>query len=267
MQFKESVLRKCRESAEMKMRFFNANAGTIETVCRRVAAALDSGRSLYVMGNGGSSCDAAHVAVEFVHPIIEKRRSFPAFALAGDTALLTAIGNDADFSQIFAEQLKLFAKPGDIALGISTSGMSSNVNYALQAAREMGMLTIGFSGKDGGRTKNIARILSNGTVFQYPPHSGSAYNAASRTLGHGSRHVGRRGHHLMERDFVLTCPVPITERKSIVMGHGSGGKLTAQLVHDLFLPAFDNQYLNKLDDQAVFQAGRRDWLLRPTPLS
>jgi hydrogenase expression/formation protein HypE len=59
----------------------------------------------------------------------------------------------------------------------------------------------------------------------------------------------------MERDFVLTCPVPITERKSIVMGHGSGGKLTAQLVHDLFLPAFDNQYLSKLDDQAVFQAG------------
>jgi hydrogenase expression/formation protein HypE len=59
----------------------------------------------------------------------------------------------------------------------------------------------------------------------------------------------------MERDFVLACPVPITDRKSIVMGHGSGGKLTAQLVRDLFLPAFDNQYLNKLDDQAVFQAG------------
>jgi hydrogenase expression/formation protein HypE len=59
----------------------------------------------------------------------------------------------------------------------------------------------------------------------------------------------------MERDFVLTCPIPITERKNIVMGHGSGGKLTAQLVHDLFLPAFNNEYLNKLDDQAVFQAG------------
>jgi hydrogenase expression/formation protein HypE len=59
----------------------------------------------------------------------------------------------------------------------------------------------------------------------------------------------------MERDFVLACPVPITERKSVVMGHGSGGKLTAQLVQDLFLPAFDNEYLNKLDDQAVFRAG------------
>jgi D-sedoheptulose 7-phosphate isomerase len=157
-QFKESVLRKCRESADIKAQFFETNAREIEVICRRVAAALDSGHSLYVMGNGGSSCDAAHVAVEFVHPIIAKRRAFPAFALGGDTALLTAIGNDTDFSQIFAEQLKLFAKPGDIALGISTSGMSGNVNYALQAAREMGMLTIGFSGKDGGRVKNIAEF-------------------------------------------------------------------------------------------------------------
>jgi D-sedoheptulose 7-phosphate isomerase len=155
-QFKESVLRKCRESAEMKEKFFEANAGTIEIVCRRLAETLDAGHSLFVMGNGGSSCDAAHVAVEFVHPIIEKRRAFPAFTLTSDTALLTAIGNDTDFSQTFAEQLKLFAKPGDAVLGISTSGMSANVNYALQAARERGMLTIGFAGKDGGREKNIA---------------------------------------------------------------------------------------------------------------
>jgi D-sedoheptulose 7-phosphate isomerase len=80
-QFKESVLRKCRESAEMKEKFFEANAGTIEIVCRRLAEVLDAGHSLFVMGNGGSSCDAAHVAVEFVHPIIEKRRAFPAFTL------------------------------------------------------------------------------------------------------------------------------------------------------------------------------------------
>ena len=91
-----------------------------------------------------------------MHPIIEKRRSFPAFALTNDSALLTAIGNDSDFSQTFSEQLKLFGKPGDVVLGISTSGMSSNVNYGLQAAREMGMITIAFSGKDGGRVKNIA---------------------------------------------------------------------------------------------------------------
>jgi len=155
-QFKESVLRKCHESASMKEKFFEANAGSLEEVCRKLAEALAGGHKLFVMGNGGSSCDAMHVAVEFVHPIIEKRRAFPAFALTNDTVLLTAISNDSDFSQSFSEQLRLFGQKGDVALGISTSGMSTNVNYALQAARQMGMLTIGFAGKDGGRTKDIA---------------------------------------------------------------------------------------------------------------
>src|SRR5579872_921718 len=127
--FQESVLRKCRESAEMKEKFFTANAAVLEQICSRMAQALATGHRLFVMGNGGSSCDALHVAVEFVHPIIEKRRAFPAHALTCDTALLTAISNDSDFSQTFAEQLRLFGKPGDMALGISTSGMSSNVNY------------------------------------------------------------------------------------------------------------------------------------------
>jgi D-sedoheptulose 7-phosphate isomerase len=157
-QFKEAILRKCRESAEMKERFFEANAGKIEEVCKRLASALSDGHQLYVMGNGGSSCDALHVAVEFVHPIIEKRRAFPARALSTDTALLTAISNDSDFSQTYAEQLRLYGRPGDIALGISTSGMSPNVNYGLQAARDLGMLTIAFSGKDGGRSKDIAEF-------------------------------------------------------------------------------------------------------------
>jgi D-sedoheptulose 7-phosphate isomerase len=155
-QFKESVLRKCRESTEMKEKFFNANSVVLREVCIKLANALAGGHQLFVMGNGGSSCDALHLAVEFVHPIVEKRRAFPARALACDTALLTAIGNDADFSQTYAEQLRIFGKAGDVALGISTSGNSSNVNYGLQAARQMGMLTVGFAGKDGGRTKDIA---------------------------------------------------------------------------------------------------------------
>jgi D-sedoheptulose 7-phosphate isomerase len=163
--FKQAVLRKCHESADMKARFFETNADTLETVCAKLAQALSSGHTLFVMGNGGSSCDAVHVAVEFVHPIIEKRRAFPAVALTNDSALLTAIGNDTDFSHTFSEQLKLFGKPGDVALGISTSGKSANVNYGLQIAREMGMLTIGFSGKDGGRAKDIAEYCLNVPSF------------------------------------------------------------------------------------------------------
>src|SRR6266481_4449203 len=95
--FRLSVMRKCAESAEMKAKFFDENAEQIHTVCGRLADALRTGHQLFVMGNGGSSCDAVHVAIEFVHPIIEKRRSFPATSLTSDTALLTAIGNDSDF--------------------------------------------------------------------------------------------------------------------------------------------------------------------------
>jgi D-sedoheptulose 7-phosphate isomerase len=103
------------------------------------------------MGNGGSFCDAQHISVEFMHPIIEKRPALPAIALASDGAFLTAVANDEDFSMVFASQLKMLAKPGDIALGISTSGKSAGTIRGLKCARELGLLTIGFAGGDGGK--------------------------------------------------------------------------------------------------------------------
>ena len=148
---RESILRKCRESMSTKEQFFTAQAGRIAECAAAMARQFDADGRLFVMGNGGSSCDAAHVAVEFMHPIIEKRPALPAIALSNDTALLTAVGNDQDFALAFAAQLKLLGRPGDMALGISTSGQSANVNRALQAAREAGLLTVGFSGRDGGR--------------------------------------------------------------------------------------------------------------------
>ena len=146
-----AILRKCRESMATKERFFTAEAERIAACCAAMARAFDSGARLFVMGNGGSSCDAAHIAVEFMHPIIEKRPALPAVSLNTDTALLTAVGNDRDFSIAFVEQLRMLGRAGDMALGISTSGKSANVNRALQTAREMNMLTVGFSGRDGGR--------------------------------------------------------------------------------------------------------------------
>jgi D-sedoheptulose 7-phosphate isomerase len=146
-----AILRKCRESMATKEQFFTEQAGRIAECCAALAKAFGEGGRLFVMGNGGSSCDAAHVAVEFMHPIIEKRPALPAVALTTDTALLTAVGNDQDFAVAFVEQLRLLGRRGDMALGISTSGKSANVNRAMQAAREIGMLTVGFSGRDGGR--------------------------------------------------------------------------------------------------------------------
>jgi D-sedoheptulose 7-phosphate isomerase len=145
------IMRKCRESMSTKEQFFTEQADRIAECAAAMAQAFDNGGRLFVMGNGGSSCDAGHVSVEFMHPIIEKRPALPAMALTTDTALLTAVGNDQDFALAFAQQLRMLGRRGDIALGISTSGKSANVNRALQAGREMGLLTIGFSGRDGGR--------------------------------------------------------------------------------------------------------------------
>jgi D-sedoheptulose 7-phosphate isomerase len=146
-----AVLRKASESARLKEAFFEAEADRIVTCAAALSAAFQAGGRLYVMGNGGSAADAAHVAVEFMHPVLEKRAALPAVALGADTALLTAIGNDRDFALVFASQLRALGRKGDIALGISTSGQSASVNRGLAAARELGMLTVGFAGRDGGR--------------------------------------------------------------------------------------------------------------------
>jgi D-sedoheptulose 7-phosphate isomerase len=148
---REAILRKAAESRRTQGEFFQEHAGSIVSCASAMAKEFDAGGRLFVLGNGGSACDALHVAVEFMHPVLAKRGALPAIALPADIAGLTAAGNDADFSLAFAEQLLVLGKAGDMVLGISTSGRSANVNRALQAARERSMLTIGFSGRDGGR--------------------------------------------------------------------------------------------------------------------
>lgn len=153
---KETIMRKCRESMDQKEKFFEENADKVVQLAEEMAKAFNRGNKLLVMGNGGSACDAQHVAVEFLHPIIEKRRPLPAIALTNDVATMTAIGNDKDFSMLFHDQIKILGREGDMALGISTSGKSPNVIRGLKAAREMGMITIAFAGKDGGQMPELA---------------------------------------------------------------------------------------------------------------
>ena len=148
MSLREAILRKSRESATTKEQFFSENADRIAACCEAMSRAFAAGGRLFVFGNGGSACDAQHMAVEFMHPVLAKRRALPAQVVGGGSALLTAVGNDQDFSLAFAEELRQLARPGDIALAISTSGKSANVLRALAAAREMGLLTIGFAGRD-----------------------------------------------------------------------------------------------------------------------
>lgn len=153
---KDAILRKARESADVKEQFFRAEADRIEALVRVMAARFSDGGRLYVMGNGGSATDAQHISLEFFHPIIGKRKPLPAIALTADQALLTAISNDRDFAKVFADQLRVLARPGDMALAVSTSGKSPNLVQALETARELGLLTIAFTGKDGGRLPDLA---------------------------------------------------------------------------------------------------------------
>lgn len=140
---------------------FDALAPLEEPLTRAADAAvtaLASGRKLMLCGNGGSSSDAAHIAAEFVCRFIGDRRPYPALALGVDGGLLTAIGNDYEFADIFARQVRAFGQPGDVFIGISSSGNSANVLAAIGEGRRRGMTTVALLGRDGGMTKGAADI-------------------------------------------------------------------------------------------------------------
>jgi len=123
-----------------------------------VLAALTSGHKLILCGNGGSSSDAAHIAAEFVCRFSGDRRPYPALALGVDGGLLTAIGNDYQFSDAFSRQVHAFGQSGDVFIGISSSGQSRNVLSAIEEARRRGLVTVSLLGRDGGFTKGAADI-------------------------------------------------------------------------------------------------------------
>ena len=150
-----AVLRKAEESARSKLEFFSAEAERIAECAQRMHESFERGARLYCFGNGGSACDAEHLALEFMHPILEKRKALPALALSTSGAFLSAVGNDQDFSFVFASQLVQLSQAGDIAVALSTSGKSASVLRALSVARERKLLTIGFSGRDGGRMAEL----------------------------------------------------------------------------------------------------------------
>lgn len=130
----------------------------VERAAEIVLEALTGGRKLLLCGNGGSAADAAHIATEFVCRFVEDRRPYPALALGVDGGLLTAVGNDYDFQDIFERQVRAFGQAGDVLIGISSSGKSRNVLGAIEEARRRGMATIALLGRDGGFTKGAADV-------------------------------------------------------------------------------------------------------------
>jgi D-sedoheptulose 7-phosphate isomerase len=115
-----------------------------------ISASLANGGKLLLFGNGGSASDASHVATEFVGRFLRDRRALPAISLSADDSALTAIANDYGFERVFARQIEALGRPGDVAMGISTSGRSPNVLSGFDTARALGLSTIGLTGGDGG---------------------------------------------------------------------------------------------------------------------
>jgi len=156
MEMKEEIAQIFRESADLKLRFIRQNADVLVLVVRMIVTAFKSGNKVLLFGNGGSAADAQHIAGEFINRFLIERPPLPAISLTTDTSVLTSISNDYGYADSFSKQVKALGKEGDVAFGISTSGAAANVIKAVRVAREMGIKTVGLSGRDGGElAKNV----------------------------------------------------------------------------------------------------------------
>ena len=153
-----------------------------EQVAAIVAAMVDAfrnGKKVLWCGNGGSAADAQHLAAEFSGRFLRERGGLPSEALSVNTSALTAIGNDFGYEQVFARQVEAFVQPGDVVVGITTSGKSPNVLRAMEAANKLGATTVGFTGNGGGRLAEIVNLVLMG------PHGYSAIvQEVHITMGH-----------------------------------------------------------------------------------
>ena len=146
----ESVAQKAAHNGRVLADFFAKNASGVVASARALAEVYRGDGRLFTMGNGGSSCDAAHIAVEFLHPVTAGRPALSAIDLTCDTTMMTAVANDVGYQHVFARQVIAQGRAGDGLIGLSTSGNSDNLIQAFAKAKEMGLVTIGLAGMSGG---------------------------------------------------------------------------------------------------------------------
>jgi D-sedoheptulose 7-phosphate isomerase len=149
------------ETIAAHVRAQSSCAGAVFAAADAVVGALGAGRKVLVCGNGGSAADSQHFVAELVGRYTRQRRAWPALALTTDTSILTAVGNDYGFERIFARQVEAHGQPGDVLIGISTSGGSPDVLAAIETARARGLVTIGLTGRDGGALGRAVDIHLN----------------------------------------------------------------------------------------------------------
>jgi D-sedoheptulose 7-phosphate isomerase len=168
-----------QDSISVKQAFVERYADPIAAAAKVMIAAFKKGHKVLLFGNGGSATDASHLAAEFVNRFQRDREGLPALALTCDQSVITSISNDYDYQEIFSRQLRALGRKGDVAIGISTSGNSPNVLRAIEAAKPLGLVTIGFTGKDGGK---LATMVDH--AFIVPSNLTSRIQETHITLGH-----------------------------------------------------------------------------------
>lgn len=163
----ERIQQIASESIEAKRSFFDSHAESVARAADLLITSIKSGGKILIFGNGGSAADAQHIAAELVNRLNYDRPPIAAIALTTDTSILTSVGNDSSFDQLFERQLRALGRRGDVALAISTSGNSPNVLRAAAAATELGIKTIALAGRDGGQLSNavdVALVVESGST-------------------------------------------------------------------------------------------------------
>lgn len=150
----ESVRQKATHSITVKQAFFESHAQDLVDAAKTLADCYRKGGKLLSMGNGGSSCDASHIAVEFQHPVTAGRPALPAFNMSNDVAFFSAVANDVGIRHVFARQIEAHGRVQDCLIGFSTSGNSENLIAGFRKAWDMGIASIGFAGGNGGDMKS-----------------------------------------------------------------------------------------------------------------
>ncbi|HEX29597.1 TPA: D-sedoheptulose 7-phosphate isomerase [Candidatus Poribacteria bacterium] len=176
---KREIGEQIRESIEVKRRIVERMVDQIAEAADMLVQSLRKGGKVILFGNGGSAADAQHIAAELVGRFKMERRALPAIALNTNSSVITAIGNDYDFTLSFSRQVEALVKEGDVAVGISTSGNSSNVIYALKRASELGAKTIALTGKTGGMLASVADL-----AIIVPSDDTPRIQEAHITIGH-----------------------------------------------------------------------------------
>lgn len=191
---KSRIIERFDDSAEIKRRFVREYADRIAEVAGVMARTFREGRKVLLFGNGGSATDASHLAAEFVGRYHQDRRPLPALALGADIAALTCIANDYTYDDIFARQVRAHGHKGDMAIAISTSGNSPNVLKGAEAARECGLVTVGWTGHQGGKLASLVEYS-----FVVPSTVTARIQECHITLGHVLC-------ELIEEDLFATTP-------------------------------------------------------------